>query len=380
MKTIESYRELFPAAKNLVYLNHAGVAPMPSPVERAISEVLAECREYGASRYGKLFKGAERVRRRAAEYLDVAAADVAFVKNTSEGISFVAQGFPWREGDRVVVPEGEFPANIYPWLNLKRRGVEVIRVPVKGGRLLAEDFREALSLKRVRVLSVSAVEYGNGFANDLAMLGELCRERGIFFFVDGIQRLGWDTIEPERFGIQALSADSHKWLLGTEGIGLFYISKEARQIIEPIEVGWNSVANPLKFEMEDFNFREDAARYEAGSQAVTLVHGLGAALDLLLEVGIERIRTRALELSSLVAEAAVKRGYNLLSPREMGEATPIVTISVKRAPELVSSELLKEGVFVAPRGGGVRVSTHFFNNESDIEKLFDVLDEVDKQR
>ncbi len=376
----DTWRKWFPVSSRITYLNHAGVAPLSTRAAAAMETAVRECTEWGAFRYGRLLNGIRRARGSAAELLEVHPDHVAFVKNTSEGVSFVAEGFPWKAGDAVVVPEGEFPSNVYPWMNLARRGVRVIRVPERGGRLDMDDYRRAVSQRRVRLLAVSAVEYGTGFRNDLAALGELCRKRGVLFFVDAIQALGCIPLAPERLGIHALAADGHKWLCGPEGIGLLYLSREALERLHPVEVGWNSVQDPMAFDRIRFELRPDAARFEAGSPSTVAVHGLGAALELLLEVGIARVWARVQELWGGLIEGLRERSYSVASPLAPRERSGILTFVPRRkAPTDLAAGFHVEGVFVAARGPGVRVSPHFYNTTEDLERFFAALDRLDRE-
>ncbi|GAB4277437.1 MAG: aminotransferase class V-fold PLP-dependent enzyme [Deferrisomatales bacterium] len=377
MQPFRDLRPLFPVTRRLAYLNHAGVAPLSTPVARALEGATRECVEWGAARYDRLIAGVEAARKGAARLLGADPAEVAFVKNTSEGIAFVAEGFPWRPGEAAVVPEGEFPANVYPWMHLARRGVRMIRVPRRGGRLALDDYRRALEEPGVRVLAVSSVQFETGFRNDLEALGQMCRERGIFFFVDAIQSLGCLPVEPAALGIHALAADAHKWLMGPEGVGILYVAREAWERLEPVEVGWKSVADPLAFSSIRFELRADARKFEPGSLAVIPIHGLGAAVELILRVGVERIREQVLATVDWAVEGLRRRGYRILSSLEPGERSGILTFVPRSDPAELAQRLLREKVFAAARGEGLRLSPHCYNDRGDVERLLDALDALD---
>jgi selenocysteine lyase/cysteine desulfurase len=248
---------------------------------------------------------------------------------------------------------------------------------MRRGRLSLDDYRACLDLPRVRLLAVSAVEFETGFSNDLAALGQMCAERNVFFFVDAIQSLGWTRIEPRRLGIHALAADGHKWLLGPEGAGIFWLSPDAPAAVEPTEVGWHSVADPLEFSRIRYELRTDAARFEPGSHAVVLLHGLGAALDLLWDVGMDRVRALALGLADRAREEIGRRGYELLSSDEPSERSPIVSFVPRRPPVELQVELAGRRIVTTARGRGLRLSPHFYNDEGDLEKFFAALDEAE---
>ncbi len=376
--TVPDRRDLFPVTRNLAYLNHAGVAPISAPVARAIRAATDECLAWGAHRYDRLLRGVADARRSAARLLDTAPSTIAFVKNTSEGVALVAEGLGLGRGDAVVVPEGEFPANVYPWLNLGRHGVRVHRVPMRDGRIALDAYRAALDLPGVRVLAVSAVAFETGFRNDLAALGQLCRDRDVFFFVDAIQALGCLPLAPAGCGIHALAADAHKWLLGPEGVGLLYVAPDAVDRLHPVVVGWKSVREPLAFDRIRFDLRPDAGKFEPGSLPVIALHGLGAAVDLLLEVGVDRIWRRVGQLTARAREALSGRGYTILSSPEPAEQSGIVAFAPRTGPGGLARRLQDRGVFAAARGGGLRISPHFYNTDSEIDDFLHALDEEDR--
>src|SRR5262249_11291054 len=225
------------------------------------------------------------VRALAAQLLNADPGEIAFVKNTSEGINFVAEGFQWRSGDNIVLAAEEYPSNQYPWLNQQYRGVEVRSVPSRGNRIAIDDISKAMD-GRTRIVSLSFVEFASGFRNDLEAVGTMCRERGVFFFVDAIQGLGVFPLDVRRAPVDFLAADSHKWLLGPEGIGLFWIRKDLIDRLHPIDVGWNSVVDSLNFSKIDFRLKSDAGRWEGGAQNVAGIAAMGASLQLLLDFGI----------------------------------------------------------------------------------------------
>src|SRR5260370_18928063 len=188
----------------------------------------------------------ETVRRLAGQLLHADPLDIAFIKNTSEGIGIVAEGFPWKPGDNIVTAAEEYPANIYPWMNLAARGVEFRAVPSRDGRIWIDDIRSHID-SRTRLVSLSFVEFASGFRNDLEAVGALCRDRGIFFFVDAIQGLGVLPLSVRQTPVDFLAADGHKWLLGAEGAGIFYIRREHVDIMHVVVVGWNSVIGAKTF-------------------------------------------------------------------------------------------------------------------------------------
>jgi cysteine desulfurase / selenocysteine lyase len=370
------YREKeFPVTAKYVYLNHAGVSPIPASSAEAGIQVLTRARDEGAVRLRKWAETGNEARRRFAQLVGGDTEEIAFIKNTSEGLSIIAAGFPWKEGDNLVTSNVEFPSNIYPWMRLQSRGVEVRMVASREGRVRKEDLFKTCDGK-TRMIALSSVEFSNGYRNDLSGIGEYCRRHGIFFCVDGIQSLGVLPMDVKAYGIDALAADGHKWLLAPEGIGGLYVSRDVMEMIEPVILGWHSVANRFDFETYEFRLSPDARRYEPGSFNTVGIASLNASLELLLSIGIDRIRERVRRLTEAVIEAALKAGYDVLSPRNPEERSGIVTFRIPGADAVaLSNVLLARGFVCAPRSGGLRVSPHFYNTAEEIGRLFEAITE-----
>ncbi|MBI5420460.1 MAG: aminotransferase class V-fold PLP-dependent enzyme [Deltaproteobacteria bacterium] len=369
-------RTEFPVTKRLIYLNHAGVSPIPSRAAEAGAQLLYLFRDEGAYQLRKWLEISEEARGRFARMIGASLDEVAFVKNTSEGLSFIAAGFPWREGDNLVTSNVEFPANVYPWMRLRSRNVEARLVAAREGRVRKEDLFAACDGK-TRMIALSSVEFANGYRNDLPGIGEFCQKKGIFFCVDAIQSLGVLPMDVKSYGIDSLSADGHKWLLSPEGVGGFYISKDVMEMVEPVELGWHSIRNRFDFENYDFTLSPDARRFEPGSFNTVGLAAFNASLDLLLSVGVDRIWERVRRLTEGVIEAALQAGYEVLSPRHPEDRSGIVTFRVPGAdPQALWKELLAGNVVCSPRAGGIRVSPHFYNTPGEIARFFEILNEA----
>lgn len=365
----------FPVTRTFIYLNHAGVSPIPASAAAAGADMLAQARDEGAWRHRKWAEVADGARGLFARLVGAAPEEVALVKNTSEGISLVAAGFPWKEGDNLVTADVEFPANVYPWLRLRSRGVEVRMVRAKDGRIPCEDLFRACDA-RTRLVALSSVEFANGYRNDLPRIGAFCRRQGLFFCVDGIQSAGVLPMDVKAFGIDALAADGHKWMLAPEGVGGLFIDRDVMEMIEPVVLGWHSVRNRFDFENVDLTLAPDARRFEPGSFNTAGLAAFGASLRLLLSVGIDRIWERVHALTEEAVAAAERAGYEVLSPRGPEERSGIVTIRIPGAdPNALWKALLARNVVCSSRAGGIRVSPHFYNSSGDIAEFFRILDE-----
>jgi selenocysteine lyase/cysteine desulfurase len=370
-----SLRHEFPVTRRWAFFDHAAVAPPSERARRALAAWADDLAENGVVGEGRWLKQVEEVRRLAGRLLNADPLDVAFVKNTSEGIDFVAEGFPWRPGDNVVTAAEEYPSNLYPWLNLHDRGVEVRRVPSRGPRVDLDDLRAAID-GRTRLVSLSFVEYASGFRNDLDAVGALCRERGIYFFVDAIQGLGVLPLDVRRTPVDFLSADGHKWLLGPEGAGLFYVRRELVEKLRPVSVGWNSVAGAWDFATIDFRLKPHAGRWENGTLNVGGIVALGASLGLLLELGLPAVSERVLELTDYLCERAPAAGVEVFSSRLSQERSGIVSLVVPGADvREVVRRCRAAGVVVSQRAGRLRVSPHCYNTHEEIDRLVGLLAE-----
>lgn len=371
-KNFESYRSEFPVTERYIYLDHSGVAPASLRVKVAIEKFLSESAEGGAFHYPAWTQRVGEIRRTCARLVNGDASEIAFVKSTSHGLSIVAEGLDWRAGDNLLVYEKEFPSNIYPWMNLQRKGVEVRFIPSRGGRVEIDDIENLID-RKTRLLAVSSVQFVNGFRIDLPRVGELCKRKNILLCVDAIQSLGVLPMDVRTFRIDFLSADAHKWLLGPEGTGIFYCRRELAERIHPPLTGWKSVQNELEFERPRFLLKSDALRFEEGSMNLPGIFGLGAAVALLLEVGIENIENRVLGLGDLIIHEAKRRRFTVLTPGAREERGGNVTFAGGFDPHEVRDRLRGRGIMVNVRGGGLRVSPHFYNTETEIERFFQAL-------
>jgi selenocysteine lyase/cysteine desulfurase len=373
-----SFRNEMPAASRWAYFDHAAVAPLSGRARTALAAWADDVLENGAVHWSAGQRQLEEVRRRAGRLLGADPHDVAFIKNTSEGVGIVAEGVRWRPGDNMVTAQDEYPANVYPWLNLAERGVEVRRVASRDGRVLVDDLRTALDA-RTRLVSLSFVEYATGFRNDLDAVGALCRQRGILFFVDAIQGLGVLPLDVGRTPIDFLASDGHKWMLGPEGAGLLYVRRECLNDLHPVGVGWNSVVNSHDFdrvrvEPATLDLKPDAGRYESGSLNVGGLLALGASLELLLEAGVEAVGRRVLELTHYLCERAAHAGAEVYSTRRPGEASGIVSLRIPGGDLRGLVRRLRDaGIVVNQRAGRLRVSPHAYNTPEEIDRLVEML-------
>jgi selenocysteine lyase/cysteine desulfurase len=368
-----AFRAEMPVTRRWVFFDHAAVAPLSARAQRALGEYAADLAENGVVQSRIWLKRMEAARALAGQLLNADPLDIAFVKNTSEGVGIVAEGFPWRAGDNVVSAEEEYPANVYPWLNLAGRGVELRRVPSRHGRIELDELRAAID-GRTRIVTLSFVEYASGFRNDLDAIGALCRERGVLFFVDAIQGLGVFGLDVQRSPIDFLAADGHKWLLGPEGAGLFYIRRELVERLHPVGVGWHSVVGAWDFGTIDFRLKPHAGRWESGTPNFAGIGALGASLELLLEMGIDAIGERVRELTERLCEGARRAGLEVYSSRRRGEESGIVSLVKPGSdPGLLVRRCREAGVVLNHRAGRLRLSPHAYNMPDEVDRVVRLL-------
>ncbi|MCX6625847.1 MAG: aminotransferase class V-fold PLP-dependent enzyme [Acidobacteria bacterium] len=361
----QRYRSEFPITQNLIYLNHAGVAPLCRRAAVAMRELTADALGFGSYHYDRWLACYEGLREAAARLINAKPSEIALTKNTSEGIATVALGIDWRPGDRMVAFREEFPANYYPWKRLEGQGVEVDWLSVSDSLDKIDE-----TCRGARLLAISFVQFLSGFRADLTSLGAICDEHECLFFVDAIQGLGAFPVDVRESKIHALAADGHKWMLGPEGCAILYIQQDLQAAIEPVEFGWTNVAGYNDYASRDMALRPDAGRYECGTLNTVGCYGLRAAIEFLLEVGVENIAPLVQARGDQVAEGVVRKGYELLGTRTPETGAGIVSF---RKPGLDSRQVVRvlkdHQIAAAPRAGWVRVSPHFYISPEDIAKV-----------
>jgi cysteine desulfurase/selenocysteine lyase len=368
-------RHHFPITERWTYLNHAGVTPLATAAVEALRGYAGRVAAGGSRAGTGHAERAEQVRATAARLMGVPVRDVAFVKNTTEGLGFVANGLAWAPGDRVVVPDLEFPSTLYPWLALRALGVVVDTVPVQGASrsVPVEAFAEAIAAgPPPKVVATSWVQYGRGWRTDLAALARVCHDAGALLCADVIQGLGVLPAELEAWGVDFAMADAHKWMLGPEGIGVLYVRDRCLDLLRPLEPGWNSVVHREQWDNLDLVWDHGARRLEGGSQNMAGIHAMGASIDLLAGAGVQSVWAHVDGLCDrLCASLADVAGVTVLSDRSSpGGRSGIITLTVDgHDPVVVNERLLAEGIVCSPRGGGIRVSPHGYNTAEDIDQL-----------
>jgi len=366
-------RAQMPVTASWAYFDHAGVSPLPAPVQRAVNEWAADMAAHGAVHWNRWRQNVEQARALGARLLHAETDEIAVIHNTTEGVSLVAEGFPWKPGDNVVTVASDFPSNRFPWMNLASRGVEVRLVEAPDERLDLARL-EQLCDARTRLIAVSWVGYATGWRNNLDALAELAHRRGAYLFVDAIQGLGVLPLDVTRTPVDFLAADGHKWLLGPEGAGLFYLRRQHLDLLRPLGVGWHSVTSAGNFTDPNMNFKPAAERYEGGTHNYAGIAGFVAALTLLGSFDTAAIAARLRAVTDRLCARLPEAGATVASNRDDDHWSGIVSFEMPgREPAALKSHCRKHGVALNQRAGRMRASAHVYNNDDDIDRLIDAL-------
>jgi cysteine desulfurase/selenocysteine lyase len=367
MQSIETIREQFPITRHKVFLNHAAMSPLPKPVAEAVRKCTDDFSNFGETSiewtdWGKpLF----------AKLISAKPEEIALVENTSTGLNIAANVLHYPHDSKIVTTDLEYPSVVYPWLR-KSLGARVHYVKNVNGKILLEDVEKAVDDKTVAV-TVSHVEYANGFRHDLKAIGEIAHEHGAYLIVDAIQSAGVIPIDVKRDDVDFLTTACYKWLLSPPGAGYLYVKEELIEKFEPPFVGWASV-KPEVFETTDFwdiwNLRlsETASRFEVGSPGILSLLGAREAMKILMNFGIENVENRILKLTSHLIQSIKGLGLKLQTPEEPQYRSGIVNFRIDKAKEIAQT-LDKKGIVVSARANGIRVSPHFYNTEEEIDRL-----------
>jgi selenocysteine lyase/cysteine desulfurase len=383
-ETITKARALYPhTAAGRIYFNHAATGPLSTRVLKAIGEHLAGRSAGAIDTYRTDLRILISCRSAVQRLINAESADrIAFMLNTSDGVNVVASGLPWKTGDRIVLNDAEFPANVQPYYHLKKNGVEIDMLPAHDERITPEMIERAIT-PRTRVVALSAVQFLSGFRADLASIGGLCRRKNIWFVVDGIQALGALKIDVQEMKIDALASGSQKWQMAPHGTGFLYVTQEMQDAIAPAHVGWLSVAEPWQFFKLDQPLAASARRYEGGTLNLPGIIGMNAALETLLEFGIDAIEPHILALNELLIEQLRSMNeFELITPLSPEERSGIVTVLPKGEinPDSVFQYMAERKVDISLREGKLRFSPHYYNTQEEILAAIDILKEAVHRR
>ncbi len=357
-------RALYPhTAQKHIYLNHASTGPLSTRVLAAITSHLNERSSGMIDNYRDDVRLVSECRLFVSQLINAGSPDrITFQANTSDAINIVASGIPWKTGDRILLYHREFPANVYPYLNLKRLGVELDFIDAPSGVVSPEMIASGIA-PRTRLVALSAVQFLSGHRANLAVIGDLCRSHGVVFAVDGIQAVGAVEIDVQKMGIDAFAAGAQKWLMGPHGIAFLYLTEELQSAIRQPILGWRAVQDPWQFNNYEQPLASSARRYEGGSLNMPGLWGMHAAIGTLLEIGTSAVEDQVLHITGLLRDGLESiDGFSVITPKDRAERAGIITAQLpsNADPKTILKMLQQSKIFPALREGKIRYSPHFY--------------------
>ena len=362
-------RKRFPVTETVAYLNSAAAGPVSRASQQAASSYYETMMRDGDVHWNRWLREREAIRKRLAEFINAEPDEVAFTTNTSSGMNIIIDALEGR--GEVISSSLEFPVTTLPWMN---RRIPTHLLPTVDGEVRVRDIQGAMNDK-TGVIALSHVQYSNGSRLDPKAVAAIKGNHTLV--VNASQSAGAFAIDVKRMGIDALCATGHKWMLAGYGSGFVYLSRDLLARTHSRTLGWLSVEEPFEMRNNELHPRHDAAaRIELGCPHFAAIFALGASLDLIQEIGIENIQTRVLHLNRLLTSSLIESGWRVLSPLQNENLRSAETLVEVENPTQVVHALLRRGVIVTEKPEGIRVATHFFNNENDIERLMRALDET----
>ena len=372
----EAIRSSFPhIADGTVYFNHASIGPLTTNVRDRINQYL-EARSLDIKKSFEMFLAADRsAKRKLAGILNCKSERLAWKDNVSNTLNFLANGIDWKAGDRIILNDIEFPSNVYPFLNLKKLGVEIDFVKSKNGIVKLSDVENAIT-ERTKLISISLVQFLSGFRTDVETLGQICNEKGIIFSVDAIQGAGVVGVDIEKSKIDFLAGGAQKWFMSIMGTSYMYVSEKMQERLRQSEVGWLSVNDAWNLTNYDLSLKPDASRYQTGTMNALGVIAFDKSLELFESVGVHAIEKEILSNTNYFIERLKSIGIKpLLDDVPEINKAGIVTFPINE-PELVLAELKTKNIIGEVREGLIRMSPHFYNTKDEIDLAVDALKEI----
>jgi cysteine desulfurase / selenocysteine lyase len=373
---IEAIRRDFPITEKYANLDNASLSPLPLPVVQAVERMLQERAEHGVRAFWDWIAVANETKALLAALIHAEPEEIALTQNTSEGINIVANMLDWQKGDNVVLNNLEFFPNYWPWLRLRKYGVEIRVVPHRDGHLTVEDFARCVDDK-TRVIALSSVAWINGLRHDLEAIGTLAKNHEAYLVVDGIQSVGVTELDVRQGPVDFLSCGGHKWLFSLLGTGFFYCRRELIEDFEPAYVGWQSDAERFDYTFREYRLAPTAQRFNHGNSNMAGIHALRAGVTYINSIGLAQIEQRNRWLTDYLIEKLSELEVRFLSPLEekyrssFFNFVPTDTAAVQAAADAA-------GILVCSREGGIRVSPNFYNTEEEIDRFVAVVRRLER--
>ncbi len=373
---VEHARSYFPYLKNgIIYFNHASTGPVSIKVKERIESFLKERSEEKIDDYYAFKDVVEETRTIIGEMINCKEDRIAFLDNTTNGIIWIAQGIDWKPGDRIILNDVEFPANVYPFLSLKEKGVEIDFIKSTNGIVTAEEIINAIQLD-TKLISVSFVQFLSGYRIDLEEIGKVCKEKGIIFSVDSIQGLGAVRLDVEKCNIDFLANGTQKWLLGLQGLAFIYVRKELQNKMKSAPVGWLAVKDAWNLLDFDLSTKETAERFQPGTLNNLGIYAFNSAMKLINEFGFDEIEKQVLSNSKYFIDELAKIGYksplNTLPEKHL---SGIVSFKSEHAQKIFDI-LSQKKIVCSLREGYIRFAPHFYNTKQEIDLVVDTVKNI----
>ncbi|MFZ2324497.1 MAG: aminotransferase class V-fold PLP-dependent enzyme [Ignavibacteriaceae bacterium] len=371
-----SVRNLFPYLKQgIIYFNHASTGPVSTLVVKTLTKLLKEKSENNIDDFPSFLKVVEETKKLLAQLINCDTDRTAFVDNTTNGLNIIAQSIEWKKGDRILLNDIEFPANVYPFLNLKRFGVEVDFVKSENGIVTAEELIEAVK-PGTRMISVSFVQFLSGYKIDLEKIGNYCRANDIIFCVDGIQGVGAANIDVKKSKIDFLSSGTQKWLLGMQGLAFIYIDENLQKKITPSNVGWLSVNNAWNLLDYKLDLKSSANVFQGGTLNTFGIYAFNTSLKLFSDFGFNNVEEQVLSNTKYFLEKLKKIGLNPILTNCTDENLAGIVTYKPENPEKIFNELSKKNIICSLREGLIRFAPHFYNIHQEIDIVVEELQKI----
>lgn len=369
-------RDAFPVCRSAIFLAHAGVTALPRAVAEAVIDYTRRCCKHHQE-FGAVLADVNVARKVSADFIGAHPDEIALLGPTSLGLSLFANGLPWRDGDELLCYADDYPANVYPWMELARRGVTVRYLHPEQPGAITPELVEAALTGRTRLVALASCNFISGYRIDVDAIGALLRRRGVLFSLDAIQTLGAAPLRVDH--VDFLSADAHKWMLGPMAIGIVFVRREHFELLRPTLLGAWNIRSPNFITQPEIAFQPTAQRYEPGVLNIAGTYGMRAALELIASAGIERVHARILSLKRAITEPLLAAGFEFLGPIDGPAASGITTFHHPGRDASALFRALEQGGVVASlrfdRAGGqyIRLSPHFYNTLDEIGRVVEIL-------
>jgi cysteine desulfurase / selenocysteine lyase len=376
LELIEKARSYFPYLKNgIIYFNHASTAPINTEVKKRIDNFVKERSEFAQDDYSAFKAVADETKSMIGEMINCSGERIAFLDNTTNGIIWLAQGIDWKPGDRIILNDVEFPANVYPFLQLKEKGVEIDFIKSTNGIITAEEVINAIH-PRTKLISISFVQFLSGYRIDLEKIGKVCREKEIIFSVDAIQGLGAVRLDVEKYNVDFLASGTQKWMLGLQGLAFIYVRNELQDKLKSAPIGWLAVKDAWNLLDFDITTKETAERFQPGTLNNLGIYAFNSSMKLFTEFGFDEIEKKILSNSRYLIDELARIGYKspLLSIQKE-YLSGIVSFRSDNAQKIFD-HLNQKKIVCSLREGYIRFAPHFYNTKQEIDLVVDTLKNI----